>query len=340
MTEHIQETNVPSLYTILGLQPDVCNKTNCNEIIHKAYVTKAKKYHPDKCDCDENMKQVFELITHAYDVLRDNVKRSDYNDKLKIQNQSAHDYDSLKANFNKYMDGTHQSNITEDDAKLLFKNKNLDLDTKHDYRRDESNTISLAESELRLQELILAREKADQSFHIPQVCNPSDMDLAKFNAMFDKMSNVSNTTLSSYKRPDAWIGSNKNFNYSTFDTLDNIYSQLNDTYDCPTASAGIVSDQSTVVDYSSLNLDEFEPVSYVNTHDEVEPNYYESMTSKIAERIKQTKEIESMTYSDYKLNDTQGYGVYDELIGYEQDNDLATLTNPTILKMLMENKPR
>lgn len=342
MTEHMEDSSLPTLYSILGLQSDVCTKPDCNELIHKAYVMKAKKYHPDKCDCDENMKQVFELITHAYDVLRDDTKRSDYNNKLKVQNQSSNDFDSLKANFNKYIDSKYPSTVLQEEeaenAKQIFETKYTNLDEKHNYNRSDTDTIT--DYEKKLQELISERELADKSYHIPQICDPNNMNLDKFNAMFDNMAKVSNTSLTTHTRPDPWVGSNKNFNFSDFDTLDNIYSQFNDKYDCPTSSAGLVSTESNIPNYSDVNLNDYEPVTYVNAHDDIENNYYQSITSKIEERIKQTKEIESMTYSDYKLNNTEGYGIYDELLGYEHDDDMAALTNPTILKMLMQNKPR
>ena len=41
-TEYKQKNDVIDLYDILGLTGDVCKQENCNEIIHKAYLKKAK----------------------------------------------------------------------------------------------------------------------------------------------------------------------------------------------------------------------------------------------------------------------------------------------------------
>ena len=45
--EHKPKNDLPDLYNILGLTSDVCKESNCNEIIQKAYIKKAKVCHPD-----------------------------------------------------------------------------------------------------------------------------------------------------------------------------------------------------------------------------------------------------------------------------------------------------
>lgn len=349
MTEYVEQTKMPSLYTILGLSQSVCDEPNCEELIHKAYVSKAKKYHPDKCDTDANMKQVFELITHAYNILRDSTKRSEYNDKLKIQNQCTNDFDSLRAGYEKYIKTVEPvTSVTESDVLGQFEYQSSKLNKRHQFNPNDINLpVSEDESRKKLQELIDARNKDAELFTPGKISfNESDeMDLNRFNAMFDKINNknVPNSgDITSYNRPDPWIGSNKNFNFSDFDMLDNIYSNVNDRYDSVTASFASVDDcDLPKYDYQSLANEDIN-ASYVNNHNELEDNYYEIMKSKILERTQQTKDIGSMKYSDYKLNDTAGYGIYDELTGYEQDNELLNFSNPELLRLLSVNldKPR
>ena len=63
------------------------DKNASAEVIEKAYKTLAKKYHPDlqqgagKYEAAEKMK----IINQAYDVLSDNAKRTEYNQKLEAQ---------------------------------------------------------------------------------------------------------------------------------------------------------------------------------------------------------------------------------------------------------------
>ena len=63
------------------------DKNASSEVIEKAYKTLAKKYHPDlqqgagKYEAAEKMK----IINQAYDVLSDNAKRTEYNQKLEAQ---------------------------------------------------------------------------------------------------------------------------------------------------------------------------------------------------------------------------------------------------------------
>jgi len=63
------------------------DKNASSEVIEKAYKTLAKKYHPDlqqggqKYEAAEKMK----IINQAYDVLSDEAKRAEYNQRLEAQ---------------------------------------------------------------------------------------------------------------------------------------------------------------------------------------------------------------------------------------------------------------
>jgi molecular chaperone DnaJ len=60
-------------YKILGLERDATIAD-----IKKAYRSLAMKYHPDRNPEDESSEERFKLVTEAYEVLKDNRKRADY----------------------------------------------------------------------------------------------------------------------------------------------------------------------------------------------------------------------------------------------------------------------
>lgn len=89
-------------YDILEVSPKASK-----EIIEKAYKVLAKRYHPDlqqqdnKKEAEEKMK----LINEAYEVLSDDEKRKEYDDKLKLEEQLEKDYQKMQ-----------QEEIQEDDS--------------------------------------------------------------------------------------------------------------------------------------------------------------------------------------------------------------------------------
>lgn len=95
-------------YEILEVSPNASK-----EIIEKAYRVLAKKYHPDLQEehNKESAEQKMKLINEAYDVLSDDIKRKEYDEKLQqyeLQNQQevneSRQYNQQNTNQNYYSD--------------------------------------------------------------------------------------------------------------------------------------------------------------------------------------------------------------------------------------------
>src|SRR5699024_6649313 len=73
-----------TLYEILEVSENASK-----EVLDKAYKVLAKKYHPDlqmpenKSEAEKKMKE----INEAYDILSDDAKRKEYDDKLKTERE-------------------------------------------------------------------------------------------------------------------------------------------------------------------------------------------------------------------------------------------------------------
>ena len=77
-------------YKILGLET---NKVSVEEI-KIAYREQAKKYHPDlqnNSDCQDKMRQ----INEAYEILSNDFKRREYDEKIKRQSVSIEEYNRI-----------------------------------------------------------------------------------------------------------------------------------------------------------------------------------------------------------------------------------------------------
>ena len=76
-------------YEILGV-----SKTATDDELKKAYRKLAKKYHPDlqnNSDCQDKMRQ----INEAYEILSNDFKRREYDEKIKRQSVSIEEYNRI-----------------------------------------------------------------------------------------------------------------------------------------------------------------------------------------------------------------------------------------------------
>lgn len=70
------------------------DKNASEEVIEKAYKTLAKKYHPDlqnNSNCQNKMQQ----INEAYEILSNDFKRREYDEKIKRQSVSIEEYNRI-----------------------------------------------------------------------------------------------------------------------------------------------------------------------------------------------------------------------------------------------------
>lgn len=85
-------------YKILGI-----SNTATSSEIKKAYFAKAKMYHPDVCK-DKDAEKKFKDVSVAYETLKDENLRRDYDDNIKHGSSSNHDAE------NKYTDNHSETN--------------------------------------------------------------------------------------------------------------------------------------------------------------------------------------------------------------------------------------
>ena len=98
------------------------DKNASEEVIEKAYKTLAKKYHPDlqnNSNCQDKMRQ----INEAYEILSNDFKRREYDEKIQKQSVSVEEYNKiiqennrLKQDLQKVTTNNNISNLNQIDS--------------------------------------------------------------------------------------------------------------------------------------------------------------------------------------------------------------------------------
>ena len=98
------------------------DKNASEEIIEKAYKTLAKKYHPDLQNNSNNQNKM-QQINEAYEILSNDFKRREYDEKLQRQSVSVEEYNKiiqennrLKQDLKKVTSTNNISNLNQIDS--------------------------------------------------------------------------------------------------------------------------------------------------------------------------------------------------------------------------------
>lgn len=93
------------------------DKNASEEVIEKAYKTLAKKYHPDlqnNSDCQDKMRQ----INEAYEILSNDFKRREYDEKIKRQSVSIEEYNRIIQENNRLKRVVNQREMSQNQGRL------------------------------------------------------------------------------------------------------------------------------------------------------------------------------------------------------------------------------
>jgi len=323
--DYKQKNDIPDLYNILGLTSDVCKLSDCQEQIHKAYLNKAKSCHPDKNPGKKDAEELFELLTQAYDILRDEKQRTAYNHKLSLNRQSSNDFVKLRKGATDYVNSVGEYKPVTDQQKLDFKKQMEMLDVKHGYQRNtESAPLSKQDAKKQMEDKLKARAAQDLELK-PERLFPEGqhIDLKKFNAAFDMVHNRNDSAVMPHNGvPSAWNDLGTVANFSSFDGLDNIYVEDGNRFDTSRQLYSGVDFAQPVRKITQEDMQNIKGADYVDGHSVLDDEYYKQMKEKLRDRQTTTSSFEKMGYNDFKRDDTAGYGIFDQL-GLKFDDRIA-----------------
>lgn len=300
-----------NLYDVLNVSQDCSIKE-----IKTAYRNLVKEFHPDKPDGDAEM---FELITHAYNILVNPTNRKEYDEIYSLSKQSESSHFDLKSRSLNYFSAQENDSIKKKKTKKEqitdFKKANEEMDRKRGYKRDQGTENKLFEKDTSnlLKDLQIIREQDDiESLH-ERIFENGSFDLEKFNAAFDEMHKNHNEMIPHVGNPDAW-------NVSSFGAN---FSLINDYGDPFTEDDNIKSDI-----YSSIKLENAKNkkklskddinkivnVEYTKNHNYKEKDYSKLIEEKLKERELQTLKFNERNMDEFDADSScGGYGIFDQI---------------------------
>ncbi len=162
-------TTKVSYYEILNLDVS-CSHTD----VKKNYRNLAKIYHPDNSKTGD--RELFELISKAYECLNDPNKRIEYDELLnKKEEDNKHGHDALMASYKEFLK-TQSLGTKPNNDKILLPKQDKDI------------ALTKEELKILMRDRDQTREQEEIELSQKNVFKDKAFDLDKFNALFDKYS--------------------------------------------------------------------------------------------------------------------------------------------------------
>jgi curved DNA-binding protein CbpA len=314
----MSEVNV-DLYAILGITENATDKE-----IQKAYFKLAKKYHPDKASIDKKNEalEMYELITHAYNVLSDVKLKSQYDLAFKLSKDAKKSHLKLQSGFDEFIKTQDTlKNLNDDDrkrlldeAKLKFDMENDALNMKHKFNEEDIDAIPQDEYNKRLADLMAERKQHDIEDETEPIFDPNaKFNPSTFNAMWKKKYGNKPLDLVKSNGPLAFnMGDDMKSEFTSIDERNGLYDEMN-----PDELGNSVEGYATVnfgSAHESRNVD-------FNDLDEEDDDYEghktklskEEMKEKIKERERETRKLKDLDFDDFDNNNMGYFGISNNL---------------------------
>lgn len=317
-----------NLYDVLNVSNDCPTKE-----IKASYRKLAKEFHPDRQGGDEEM---FELVTHAYNILNNPSSRKEYDELFNLLNQSETSHFDLKnqsINYNKSQESDiTKKNKSKKELENDFKKNYEGLDRKHGLTREKELIDKISEKDItrKLRDLQLAREQDDIE-NIQEKIFDDKVTLSVFNSAFDSLYKTHNEMTKHNGNPDAWNSINlEDARFSSIDNYENIYAE--DENNNSLLYGSVKSDQDKKKKISKEEIEKLPSVEYTSGHNVKDKDYNKFLEDRIKEISNETFKYNDMTMEDFE-NDLScgGYGIFAKLgikninsISCDDDNDLKT----------------
>jgi curved DNA-binding protein CbpA len=300
-----------NLYDVLNVKEDCSTKD-----IKLAYRDLVKVYHPDKSTGD---KEMFELITQAYNILVNPKNRAEYDNIYALSKQVEDDFISLQKKARTYAKAQENDEFKKSDAELKeeFEKAFSDMDKTHGFKRNHKkelgeNEINPKEASRMYNDLRTAREQDEIEFSHDRIFDGS-VDLGRFNEAFDNLYKGSNEVIPHTGAPIAFneIGG-LDSNFSSVNDVGALY--VDDSSPGNGSYSNVNFEQSSKRKITKQDLVTMKSATYVEGHNNIPQNYGKTLEERLKEREFQSKQFDTRTMNDFS-NDPAcgGYGIFNPI---------------------------
>jgi len=319
-----------NLYDVLNVAQDSTTKE-----IKDAYRGLAKEFHPDKPTGDAEM---FELVTHAYNILVKPASRAEYDEIYALSKQVETSHFDLKTKAKDYYtaldNDVTKKKRSKDEQKIDFEKAFEDMDRKHGYTRDKDVADKITEKDTtkRLRDLELAREQDYIEDMHDNLFDGGIFSLDKFNAAFDAMHKGPTELIPHSGTPMAYnLGLGADVNFSSLDNYEDLYAE-DDTLG-NSLYGSIKLDPGKKKKLTKEDINKISAAEYTKGHKSGrDKDYIKTLDEKLREREMETKKLDDRTMEDFDPNaNCGGYGIFDQLgiknlntISWDDDGDIKT----------------
>jgi curved DNA-binding protein CbpA len=303
-----------NLYDVLDVSQDCATKD-----IKNAYKKLVLEFHPDRMGGDEEM---FELITHAYNILVNTESRAEYDEIYALSKQTDSSHSDLKLQSKVYYEAVdNESKLkkkSSEDYDKEFKKTFEELDRKHGYSRDNNEkTLSEKSTSQRLRDLELAREQDDiEHIHEKLFDEELPFDIGKFNKAFDEMHKSHSELIPHQGNPAAWNTTNDFTSvFSSVGDYEKLYADENDDNAFNTNTYGSVKlNNDKKKKLSKEDIEKMQPAEYTKAHNYKDDKFGKSLEEKIKARELDSKKFEEREMKDFDTDSgCGGYGIFEQI---------------------------
>ena len=304
----INNMSTVNLYDVLNIPNDSTPK-----LIKDSYRKLVKEFHPDRPSGDAEM---FELITHAYNILINTSSRKEYDEIFNLSKQCETVHFDLKgqsSSFLKAQDSDTTNKKSKKEKQNDFVKENETFDRKHGYKREKEILDKLSEKDTsrKLWDLKLAREQDDIENIQEKIFNEK-FDISRFNKAYDELHETRNELIKHTGNPDAWNNLiNDDTNFTSLENYENLY--VEDENLGTTHYSNIKNDTSKKKKLTKEDIEKLEECEYTKNHNFIDEDYSKFLEEKLHEREEDTTKFDDRNLEDFDTDSFGGYGIFDKL---------------------------